>query len=278
MAIVMDGKLVSNSIRSKIKEEIAALLVRKPKLATILVGNDESAKVYIRNKEKACLEVGILSVQVNLPEESTNEILLQTIEHLNNDSSVDGILIQMPLPKQLSTEEIIRTISPGKDVDCLHPLNLGFLCSGHAIFTPNTPQAVLSILDFYQISLQGKKAVVIGRSNIVGKPVSLLLLDRHATVTICHSKTIDLPSVAREADILVVATGRASMVNKNFIKPGAVVCDVGINYVDGKIKGDVEYESVFPLASYITPVPGGIGSLTTTLLLNNTLKAYHLHQ
>jgi len=278
MAIVMDGKLVSNSIRTKIKEQIAALPLRKPKLATILIGNDESAKVYIRNKEKACFEVGILSVQINLPEESTNRVVCQTIAQLNNDSSVDGILIQMPLPRAFPTEDIIRTISPDKDVDCLNPVNLGLLCSGHAIFTPNTPQSVLSLLDFYQISLQGKKAVVIGRSNIVGKPVSLLLLDRHATVTICHSKTIDLPSVAREADILVVAIGKASMVNQDFVKPGAVVCDVGINYVDGKIKGDVEYESVFPLVSYISPVPGGIGSLTTTLLLNNTLKAFHLHQ
>jgi len=274
----MDGKLVSNSIRIHLKEEIALFAKRKPKLTTVLVGNDEGAKVYIRNKEKACAEVGILSEQVYLPEDADENNLYKVIRTLNQDATVDGILIQMPLPKNLNNEKIIQTISPEKDVDCLHPYNLGLLCAGNAMFTPNTPQSVISILEFYNIPIQGKKVVVIGRSNIVGKPVALLLLEKHATVTICHSKTENLPAITKQADILVVAIGKAEMVTGDFIKPGAVVCDVGINAVNGKITGDVAFDSVFPIASFVTPVPGGIGSLTTTLLLKNTVKAFRMHQ
>lgn len=277
MAQLMDGKLVSNSIRESIKKEISSYTGRKPKLATIMVGEDDGAKVYIRNKEKACQEVGIISEQISLPLLTNEAILLETIERLNHDSTVDGILLQMPLPKTYPVDRIIRTISPDKDVDCLHPMNLGLLCTGNAVFTPNTPQSVMSMLHFYRIPLLGKRVVVMGRSNIVGKPVSLLLLEQNATVTMCHSKTVDLPSIAREADILVVAIGKSEMVNHEYVKPGAVVCDVGINYKEDKIVGDVDFASVFPIASYITPVPGGIGSLTTTLLLNNTLKAFALH-
>lgn len=278
MGLIMDGKLVSNSIRIRLKEEIALFSKRKPKLTTILVGNDEGAKVYIRNKEKACAEVGILSEQVYLPEDADENNLYKVIRTLNQDATVDGILIQMPLPKNLNNEKVIQTISPEKDVDCLHPYNLGLLCAGNAMFTPNTPQSVISMLEFYNIPIQGKKVVVIGRSNIVGKPVALLLLEKHATVTICHSKTENLPAITKQADILVVAIGKAEMVTGDFIKPGAVVCDVGINAVNGKITGDVAFDSVFPIASYVTPVPGGIGSLTTTLLLKNTVKAFRMHQ
>ena len=278
MGLIMDGKLVSNSIRIHLKEEIALFAKRKPKLTTVLVGNDEGAKVYIRNKEKACAEVGILSEQVYLPEDADENNLYKVIRTLNQDATVDGILIQMPLPKNLNNEKIIQTISPEKDVDCLHPYNLGLLCAGNAMFTPNTPQSVISILEFYNIPIQGKKVVVIGRSNIVGKPVALLLLEKHATVTICHSKTENLPAITKQADILVVAIGKAEMVTGDFIKPGAVVCDVGINAVNGKITGDVAFDSVFPIASFVTPVPGGIGSLTTTLLLKNTVKAFRMHQ
>jgi methylenetetrahydrofolate dehydrogenase (NADP+)/methenyltetrahydrofolate cyclohydrolase len=278
MGLIMDGKLVSNSIRIHLKEEIALFAKRKPKLTTVLVGNDEGAKVYIRNKEKACAEVGILSEQVYLPEDTDENNLYKVIQTLNQDATVDGILIQMPLPKNLNNEKIIQTISPEKDVDCLHPYNLGLLCAGNAMFTPNTPQSVISMLEFYNIPIQGKKVVVIGRSNIVGKPVALLLLEKHATVTICHSKTENLPAITKQADILVVAIGKAEMVTGDFIKPGAVVCDVGINAVNGKITGDVAFDSVFPIASFVTPVPGGIGSLTTTLLLKNTVKAFRMHQ
>lgn len=278
MAAILDGKIVSDMIRNRIRTEIASLSGQKPKLVTILIGEDESAKVYIRNQEKACQQVGIESKQIYCPETITENELCQQILELNHDSSVDGILLQMPLPKTINTEKIVSMLGPDKDVDCLHPINFGLLCAGNGVFIPNTPQSVMSILQYYQIPLSGKKAVVIGRSNIVGKPVALLLLQNHATVTICHSKTLDLPAIAREADILVVAIGKPEMIDQSYIKPGAVVCDVGIHYIDGKIKGDVHFESVSKVASYITPVPGGVGSVTTSLLLFNTLQAYRLHR
>jgi len=278
MPVILDGKVVSNAIRNQLRSEISAIPGRKPKLATLLIGNDESAIVYIRNKEKACHEVGIESEQINFPDTISEKELCQEIQKINQNPLVDGILLQMPLPKTINPDKVVNSIAPDKDVDCLHPINLGLLCAGNGIFIPNTPQSVMSILVHYQIPIQGKRVVVIGRSNIVGKPVALLLLQNHATVTICHSKTIDLPAVSREADILVVAIGKPGMIDQSYIKPGAVVCDVGIHYIDGKIVGDVQFESASKQAAYITPVPGGVGSVTTSLLLQNTLKAFHLHR
>lgn len=278
MPIILDGKTVSNAIRNQLRSEISAIPGRKPKLTTLLIGNDESAKVYIRNKEKACYEVGIESEQINFPDSISEQELCQEIQKINHNPSVDGILIQMPLPKTINPDNVVNSITPDKDVDCLHPINLGLLCAGNGIFIPNTPQSVMSILSYYQIPIQGKRAVVIGRSNIVGKPVALLLLQNNATVTICHSKTLDLPAISREADILVVAIGKPGMIDQSYIKSGAIVCDVGIHYIDGKIVGDVLFESASKKAAYITPVPGGVGSVTTSLLLQNTVKAYHLHR
>lgn len=277
MAEIIDGKLVSAALREEIKCEVAQLKDTHgitPGLAVIIVGENPASKVYVRNKHKACLEAGMTSYEIALPEETSEEELLARIEELNNDSRVDGILVQLPLPKHINEDRVINAIVPCKDVDAFHPVNVGRIMTGKYSFLPCTPAGIMSLLDYYKIDISGKSCVVIGRSNIVGKPMALLLLERNGTVTVCHSRTKDLAAVTREADILVVAIGRAEFVSGDMVKPGAVVIDVGINRLDnGRLVGDVEFASAAEKAAYITPVPGGVGPMTITTLLRNTLMA-----
>lgn len=277
MAEIINGKLVTAEVRKNITEEIKDFVLKTgvtPGLAVILVGNNPASAVYVRNKHKACLEVGINSYQIELPESTTEEELLTKISELNADKNVHGILVQLPLPKHISEDKIINAIDPSKDVDAFHPANVGKIMIGKYDFLPCTPAGIMELLHFYNVEVSGKNCVVIGRSNIVGKPMSLLLLAENGTVTVCHSKTKDLKAVAREADILVVAIGRSRFVSADMVKEGAVVIDVGINRTeDGKLCGDVDYEAVEKVASMITPVPGGVGPMTITMLLKNTLTA-----
>jgi methylenetetrahydrofolate dehydrogenase (NADP+)/methenyltetrahydrofolate cyclohydrolase len=270
----MDGKMISKKVREEIAQKISQNKTRPPTLATIMVGEDPDSLVYFKSQQKACTQVGILPKPVQLSETSTQKEVIHMVHMLNHDPEVDGIIMQMPLPKHLQKDEIIQEISWKKDVDCMTSINMGFLFMGNPYMVPNTPLSVMTMLAEYNIDLTGKEVVVIGRSNVVGKPLSMLLLGENATVTICHSKTKNLPSVSKKADIVVAAIGRAEMIDETFIKEGAIVIDVGINYENGKIKGDVNQEKVMNIASYLTPVPGGIGSLTTTLLLQNTIKAF----
>jgi methylenetetrahydrofolate dehydrogenase (NADP+)/methenyltetrahydrofolate cyclohydrolase len=277
MAEIINGKLVSSEIRSKIAEEVNAFKSETgvvPGLAVVIVGNNAASVVYVRNKGKACAEVGINSIEIALPEDTTEEELLDRIAELNADPTIHGILVQLPLPGHINQETVINSISPKKDVDAFHPENVGRIFIGNYSFLPCTPAGVMDMLDYYNISVSGKKCVVLGRSNIVGKPMAHLLLERNGTVTVCHSRTQNLDDEIRSADILVVAIGRAEFVKGSMIKPGAVVIDVGINRCDdGKLRGDVEYSTAFDVASYITPVPGGVGPMTITTLLKNTLLA-----
>ena len=278
MALI-DGKKVSGEIRNRLKQETAELKNKTgciPGLATVLVGDDPASTVYVRNKNKICNEVGFQSLGKNLPVNTTEAQLLDLISELNNNDEVNGILVQLPLPKHIDSEKILLAIDPEKDVDGFHPINVGRLAIGNALLTPCTPTGIITLLDYYGIEIAGKHAVVLGRSNIVGKPVAHLLLQRHATVTICHSKTTNLEQVTSQADILIVAVGRPHFVNSEMVKEGAVVIDVGINRVDGKLTGDVDFDSVSKKAGYITPVPGGVGPMTIALLMENTLKAASL--
>lgn len=277
MAEFIDGKYVSAEVRKKLKSEIQAFISETnitPGLAVILVGNNPASAVYVKNKHKACLEVGINSYEITMPEETGEDELLSKIEELNNDASVHGILVQLPLPKHISEEKVINKISPDKDVDAFHPANVGKIVSGKYDFIPCTPAGIMELLHFYNVDISGKECVVIGRSNIVGKPMALLLLAENGTVTVCHSRTKELKEVTRRADILVVAVGKANFVSADMVKPGAVVIDVGINRKeDGKLCGDVNFEEASAIASKITPVPGGVGPMTITMLLKNTLTA-----
>ena len=277
MAEIISGKLVSSEVRKSIASEIEAFKAESgivPGLAVILVGNNPASAVYVRNKHKACLEVGINSYEITLPEETTEEELLDRISKLNSDPNVHGILVQLPLPKHISEDNVINAISPEKDVDAFHPANVGKIVIGKYDFLPCTPAGIMELLHFYNVDISGKECVVIGRSNIVGKPMALLLLAENGTVTVCHSRTKDLKEVAKRADILVVAIGRPKFVSADMVKPGAVVIDVGINRLDdGKLCGDVDYDAVEPIAEMITPVPGGVGPMTITMLLKNTLTA-----
>ena len=277
MAEFISGKLVSSEVRNSIKSEIEIFKRESginPGLAVILVGNNPASAVYVRNKHKACLEVGINSYEITMPEETTEEELLNKIAELNADESVHGILVQLPLPKHISEDNVINSISPEKDVDAFHPANVGKIVIGKYDFLPCTPAGIMELLHFYNIDISGKECVVIGRSNIVGKPMALLLLAENGTVTVCHSRTKELSEVTKRADILVVAIGRPKFVTKDMVKPGAVVIDVGINRLnDGKLCGDVDYEAVEPIVDMITPVPGGVGPMTITMLLKNTLTA-----
>ncbi len=277
MAEIISGKTVSSEVRNSIKSEIEIFKSESginPGLAVILVGNNPASRVYVRNKHKACLEVGINSYEITMPEETTEEELLNKIAELNADESVHGILVQLPLPKHISEDNVINSISPEKDVDAFHPANVGKIVIGKYDFLPCTPAGIMELLHFYNVDISGKECVVIGRSNIVGKPMALLLLAENGTVTVCHSRTKDLSEVTRRADILVVAIGRPKFVTKDMVKPGAVVIDVGINRLDdGKLCGDVDYEAVEPMVDMITPVPGGVGPMTITMLLKNTLTA-----
>ncbi len=277
MAEIISGKIVSAEVRKNIAAEVEAFKKETgvtPGLAVILVGNNPASCVYVRNKHKACLEVNMNSYEINMPEETTEEELLSKIDELNADCAVHGILVQLPLPKHISEEKILNAISPSKDVDAFHPTNVGKIVSGKYDFLPCTPAGIMELLHFYNVDITGKECVVIGRSNIVGKPMALLLLAENGTVTICHSKTKNLSEVTKRADILVVAIGRANFVTADMVKPGAVIIDVGINRLDdGKLAGDVDFQSVEPIASMITPVPGGVGPMTITMLLKNTLTA-----
>ncbi|MBR2019326.1 MAG: bifunctional methylenetetrahydrofolate dehydrogenase/methenyltetrahydrofolate cyclohydrolase FolD [Clostridia bacterium] len=277
MAKLIDGKLISAQIREEIKEETAAFVAEHgyaPGLAVVIVGEDPASQVYVRNKARACEEVGFYSEVYRLPAETAQEELNALVDKLNLDSKIHGILVQLPLPKHLDETEVLLRIDPKKDVDAFHPYNVGKIMIGDYDFLPCTPAGVMALLERSGIDPAGKKCVVIGRSNIVGKPMAMLLLHANGTVTVCHSRTRDLAAVCREADILVVAIGRADFVGADMVKPGAVVIDVGMNRrADGKLTGDVNFAEVEPIASAITPVPGGVGPMTITMLLQNTLTA-----
>ena len=255
----------------------AEQLSRRPGLAVILVGNDPASRVYVNGKERDCAECGFRSFEHALPEDTAQETLLGLIEELNRDPQVDGILCQLPLPAHLDEDAVLNAIAPDKDVDCFHPYNVGRLMIGDPVFLPCTPAGVMEMLREYGISVRGKRCVVLGRSNIVGKPMAMLLLHQNGTVTICHSRTKDLPEVTRQADILVSAVGKSRFVTADMVKPGAVVIDVGMNRDEnGKLCGDVDFAAVEPVASYITPVPGGVGPMTIAMLLKNTVTAAKL--
>jgi methylenetetrahydrofolate dehydrogenase (NADP+)/methenyltetrahydrofolate cyclohydrolase len=277
MANIIDGKAVAKEVQKHIKEEVDGLERRwglVPGLAVVLVGDDPGSHIYVRNKEKACKEVGIRSFEHLLPATITERDLLALVHQLNKDKKVHGILVQLPLPPHIRAEKILEAISPQKDVDGFHPVSQGMLLLGGEGFRPCTPMGVMRLLDAARCDPKGRHAVVVGRSNIVGKPVALMLLEKHATVTICHSRTVSLRDEVGRADILVVAIGKAGLVRGDWIKPGAVVIDVGINRLpNGKLCGDVEFETAKDRASAITPVPGGVGPMTICMLLFNTLKA-----
>ncbi len=277
MAIIIDGKAVAREIQKEIKEEIDGLKRRwgmTPGLGVVLVGDDPASHLYVRNKEKACKEVGPQSYEHLLPASISEKELLSIIHNLNRDKAVHGILVQLPLPAHIRADKIIEAVSPQKDIDGFHPMNQGLLLLGGEGFKPCTPVGIMKLLDSIGCDPKGKNAVVVGRSNIVGKPVALMLLARHATVTICHSRTPQLRDEVSRGDILVVAVGKAGLVRGDWIKPGAVVIDVGSNRLPtGKFAGDVEFESAKERASYISPVPGGVGPMTICMLLYNTLRA-----
>lgn len=276
-AILMDGKALSAQVRGQILEQTRKLTEKgvRPGLAVILVGEDPASQVYVRNKEKACVECGFYSEKYVLPAETKEEALLELVEELNQNPRIHGILCQLPLPKHIREEAVIAAIDARKDVDAFHSSNVGKIMIGNYDFLPCTPAGVMELLDAYGIDPSGKHCVVIGRSNIVGKPMSMLLLHRNGTVTICHSKTEQLAEICREADILVAAVGRAGFVTRDMVKPGAVVIDVGMNRADGKLCGDVAPD-VAETAGYMTPVPGGVGPMTITMLMKNTLKSAQL--
>ena len=272
----MDGKALSKKIKENLAVEAEKLKANgvNPCLAVIIVGEDPASKVYVAGKIRDCGEVGIESREFALPESTTQEELIALVEKLNADDTVSGLLVQLPLPKHLDEKSVIDTIRPDKDVDAFHPANVGKIMIGDYDFLPCTPAGVMELLDEYNIDIAGKECVVVGRSNIVGKPQSMLLLQRHGTVTICHSKTKDLAEITRRADILVVAIGKGEFIKGDMIKEGAVVIDVGMNRnAEGKLVGDVEFASAEKKASYITPVPGGVGVMTRAILMKNTIRA-----
>ena len=278
MAKRIDGKALAAQVKARVREE-AEKLPRKPGLAVILVGENPASKVYVNGKEKDCAECGIISFPHKLPEETTQEELVALIEKLNADEAVDGILCQLPLPKHLDEELVINTIVPEKDVDCFHPFNVGRMSIGEPVFLPCTPAGVMEMLRAYEIPVAGKRCVVLGRSNIVGKPMAMLLTQADGTVTVCHSRTPDMAAFAREADILVSAVGRVGLVTADMVKEGAVVIDVAMNRDEnGKLCGDVAFDEVEPKASWITPVPGGVGPMTRAVLMQNILTAAKNHQ
>lgn len=280
MAKIIDGKQIAKEVRAEIAAECAELKKKGiiPGLAVVIVGTDPASQVYVRNKKKACEEVGFRSEVFELPEETTEEELLALVKKLNEDVNIHGILVQLPLPEHLDDEVIIANIDPKKDVDAFHPSNVGKIMIGNYDFLPCTPAGVMVLLEKSGIDVSGKECVVVGRSNIVGKPQAMLLLHANGTVTICHSRTKDLAEVTRRADILVVAIGKADFITGDMVKDGAVVIDVGMNRkADGKLTGDVDFATVEPKTSYITPVPGGVGPMTITMLLRNTLTSAKKH-
>jgi methylenetetrahydrofolate dehydrogenase (NADP+)/methenyltetrahydrofolate cyclohydrolase len=275
--VVVDGKALADEIRKQLAEEVSRLVAagrRPPRLAVVLVGDDPASASYIKGKRRACERVGMASTERDLPADASERDVLAVVEALNRDPEVDGILVQLPLPKQVDANAVAAAIDPAKDVDGLHVVNQGRLLAGEPGLYPCTPLGILEILDRYQVELEGARAVVIGRSLIVGKPVALLLLQRNATVTLCHSRTRDLRAVVREADVVVAAVGRPRLVGRDWIRPGAAVIDVGVNAVGGELVGDVDFEAVQGVASLVTPPRGGVGPMTITMLLRNTLTAY----
>ena len=279
MAKIIDGKKVSAAVRAQVRDEVVELVKRgvQPGLAVVIVGNDPASRTYVNNKKKACADTGIYSEEYALPETTTQEELLALVDQLNHKKEINGILVQSPLPRGLDEEAVVEAIAPEKDVDAFHPDNVGRIMIGNYHFLPCTPAGVSELLQSEQIEIAGKNCVVIGRSNIVGKPMAMLLLHHNGTVTICHSRTKDLKAVCRQADILVSAVGKAGFVTADMVKPGAAVIDVGMNRnSEGKLCGDVDYAAVEKLAGYITPVPGGVGPMTIAMLLRNTLTAAKL--
>lgn len=273
-AQILDGKKLAAEIRLNLKHKIA-LLPTRPSLAVILIGNNPASEIYVRSKQKAAAEIGIISQTFRFNEDVSENKVLDLIEKLNNDSAINGILIQLPIPSHLGESRLIEAVNPAKDVDGFHPYNLGLLQNNSAKgFVAATPKGIMRLLDSTSIQLSGLNAVVIGRSKIVGKPAALLLLNQNCTVTIAHSKTTNLPELVRQADIVVAACGCPQLVRGSWIKPGAVVVDVGINQIDGHLYGDVEFLAAVERASYITPVPGGVGPMTIAMLLENTYEAY----
>lgn len=281
MSEIISGKVVSTAKRFEIKERVAELNNKGVSvgLAVIIVGDNSASRVYVNNKKKACEEVGINSFEYALPENITENELISLIEKLNNSLEVDGILCQLPLPKHIDEKRVLNSIDPKKDVDAFHPFNVGHIMIGDFTFLPCTPAGVMEMLKYYNISVDGKKCVVVGRSNIVGKPMAMLLLKENGTVQICHSKTENLAEETRRADILVAAVGKANFITADMVKDGAVVIDVGMNRnAEGKLCGDVAFDEVEKKASFITPVPGGVGPMTVTMLLENTVKAAEIYK
>jgi len=282
--ILLEGKTLSTLEKERIRNEIRKEKVRI-NLTVILVGEDPSSKVYVSSKEKACQELGIDSRIIRLPESTTTEELINIIKDLNSNNTVNGILVQIPLPGHINEEEVLESIDPSKDVDCLHPYNMGRLLIGKPVVEPCTPKGIIKMLDYFNISIEKKKAVVIGRSNIVGKPIALMLMHRNATVTICHSKTQNLEREIQSADIVVAAIGKPLFVKDSMIKEGTIVIDVGITRMEDKanekgyrLVGDVDFEAVSKKASAITPVPGGVGAMTIAMLMDNVIRLYRLQK
>jgi len=277
MSAIIDGKKVSQDIRNEIREKTLRLKEEKgivPGLAVVLVGDDPASQIYVRGKKNACREVGFLSKEFILPADTTEAKLLDIIDGLNRDDEIHGFLVQLPVPEHIRPDAIVEAIDPRKDVDGFHPYNIGKLFSGNPYHRACTPAGIIELLDRYEIEIKGKEAVIVGRSNIVGKPLIMMLLERHATVTVCHTRTKDLPGVTKRAEILVAAAGKPEMIRGDMIRDGAVVIDVGINRLDtGKLVGDVSFADACERVSYITPVPGGVGPMTIAMLLRNTLDA-----
>lgn len=277
MAEIISGKIVSEKIRNELRDDIAEFKAESgitPGLAVVVVGSDPASAVYVRNKHRACLDVGIESFQIEYPDGISEDDLLLKIDELNADPRIHGILVQLPLPDGISEERVIERISPEKDVDAFHPSNVGRITIGNYSFLPCTPAGIIALMDHYGIEIDGKRCTVIGRSNIVGKPIALLLTERNGTVTLCHSRTKNLKDICLESDIIVVAIGKPEFLTADMVKPGAIIIDVGINRLEsGKLVGDVKFDEVSQVASMITPVPGGVGPMTITTLLKNTLLA-----
>ncbi|MBP3370966.1 MAG: bifunctional methylenetetrahydrofolate dehydrogenase/methenyltetrahydrofolate cyclohydrolase FolD [Clostridia bacterium] len=272
-AVILDGKALAASIREDLSQKVQTLIEEtgvKPTLAVIVAGDDPASAVYVRNKERACIGAGMGSIVDRLPQDVTQEELEALVRRYNEDDSIHGILVQLPLPKHLDESRVLELIDPKKDVDGFHAVNMGALLSGMEGFVPCTPKGVMRLIESAGIDLSGKNAVIVGRSNIVGKPAALLLLQKNATVTVCHSKTEDLSSFTKNADVLVAAVGRPNMITGDMVKPGAVVIDVGINRTESGLVGDVDFASASEVAGYITPVPGGVGPMTIAMLLENT--------
>ena len=279
--MIIDGKKISTEIKDELKEQVAKLKAEgvEVTLAVVKVGEDPASAVYVRNKEKACEYIGINSKKIEMPEETTEEELLKLVDDLNTDPAINGILVQLPLPKHIDENKILLAIDPMKDVDGFHPVNVGKMVIGEESFLPCTPAGIIEMIKSSGLDIEGKECVIIGRSNIVGKPMAILMLRENATVTVTHSRTKDLPEVCKRADIIVAALGKAKFVTKDFVKEGAIIIDVGMDRdEDGKLCGDVDFDEVEPIASAITPVPGGVGPMTVTMLLVNCLRSVELNK